>query len=70
MAIKQAVSDRVCSHMNKDHSESLLAYAWVLGGQLGTQSAEMKRVDVDGFDLTLLPGDKVCRIPFSPPLKR
>ena len=60
------VSDRICKHMNDDHTEAVLAYAHHYGGIQGAQAARMVAVapeamtlDVDGapvqvpFDHTL-----------------
>ena len=60
------VSDRICKHMNDDHTEAVLAYARHYGGIKGAQAARMVAVapeamtlDVDGapvqvpFDHTL-----------------
>ena len=60
------VSDRICKHMNDDHTEAVLAYARHYGGIQGAQAARMVAValeamtlDVDGapvqvpFDHTL-----------------
>jgi putative heme iron utilization protein len=61
-----AVSDRICKHMNADHSEAVLAYARHFGGLTAARSARMlavgpeaMRLEVDGtpvdipFDHTL-----------------
>ena len=61
-----AVSDRICKHMNDDHSEAVLAYARYYGGLSAASSARMlavtpeaMRLEVDGaavevpFDHTL-----------------
>ena len=60
------VSDRICKHMNDDHTEAVLAYARHYGGIQGAKAARMVAVapeamtlDVDGapvqvpFDHTL-----------------
>ncbi len=60
------VSDRICKHMNDDHTEAVLAYARHYGGIQGAQAARMVAVtpkamtlEVDGasvqvaFDHTL-----------------
>jgi len=68
------VSDRICKHMNDDHTEAVLAYARHYGGIQGGEAARMVAVapdamtlDVDGvsvqveFDHTLSDSDDAHR---------
>ena len=68
------VSDRICKHMNDDHTEAVLAYARHYGCIQGAQAARMVAVapdamtlDVDGasvqvpFDHTLSDSDDAHR---------
>jgi putative heme iron utilization protein len=50
-----AVSDRICRHMNQDHTEAVLAYARHYGGLSSARQARMlavgpeaMRLEVDG----------------------
>lgn len=46
------VSDRICKHMNEDHSEAVKLYAQVFGGVTDATAAELLRIDPTGMDLT------------------
>lgn len=50
--ITPAISDRICKHMNKDHTDAVLYYAQVFGGQQAATSAVMEAIDAEGMDLT------------------
>ncbi|MGG6268766.1 DUF2470 domain-containing protein [Leptolyngbya sp. AN03gr2] len=50
-AFSPAVSDRICSHMNKDHSDSVLVYVQHFGKVKDATAAEMKSIDEKGMDL-------------------
>jgi len=50
-AFSPAVSDRICNHMNKDHSDSVLVYAQYFGKVKDATAAEMKSIDEKGMDL-------------------
>ena len=58
-----AVSDRICRHMNDDHSEAVLRYAKHFGGIEKPQAASMTAVTEDGMEL-LVDGQAVA-IPFD-----
>ena len=45
------VSDRICKHMNDDHTEAVLAYARHYGGIQGAQAARMVAVAQDAMTL-------------------
>jgi putative heme iron utilization protein len=51
-AFTQAVSDRICNHMNKDHADAVLVYAKVFGKADRASSAEMVAIDAEGMDLS------------------
>lgn len=58
--LSEAVSDRICRHMNKDHGEAVLAYARHYGGAHQASTARMLRVspeamvlEVDGANLSV-----------------
>ena len=68
------MSERVCSHMNHDHADSLLAWAHFYAKVPDAASATMTDVKPDGFELELTKADgyvmpKVL-IPFDPPLEK
>jgi len=46
-----AVGERICRHMNKDHSDAVLTYARHYGGVPAPVSARMLRLEADGMDL-------------------
>jgi putative heme iron utilization protein len=48
----QAISDRICSHMNKDHADAVLTYVKVYGKTENASSAEMIAIDAEGMDLS------------------
>ncbi|MCP9841587.1 DUF2470 domain-containing protein [Synechococcus sp. J7-Johnson] len=49
--LTEAVSDRICRHMNKDHGEAVLAYARNYGGAQQASTARMLRVSPEAMDL-------------------
>ena len=49
--LTDAVSARICSHMNRDHGEAVLAYARHFGGRPDTRTAEMVAVRPDAMEL-------------------
>jgi putative heme iron utilization protein len=48
----QAISDRICNHMNKDHADAVLVYAKVFGKADEASAAEMVAIDAEGMDLS------------------
>lgn len=50
-SLTAAVSDRICRHMNEDHSEAVLLYAQVFGRQSDAVSARLESIDSAGMDL-------------------
>ena len=69
--ITPAISDRICKHMNDDHSSAIALYAQVYGNAPATESATMKSIDPQGMDLTAqIEGEAVpVRVEFDHPLK-
>ncbi|MBW4661096.1 MAG: DUF2470 domain-containing protein [Drouetiella hepatica Uher 2000/2452] len=49
--ISPEVSDRICKHMNEDHSEAIALYAKVFGGVAEALAAQMLKIDAQGMDL-------------------
>ena len=61
--LTDAVSDRICRHMNDDHADAVVAYARHFGNVANASSARMIRIstrvmhlDVDGLAI-LIPFD-------------
>ena len=52
-AFPAEVSDRICKHMNKDHSDSVVFYATEYGGVTDVTAAEMVKIDSQGMDLSI-----------------
>lgn len=50
--ITPEISDRICKHMNEDHSEAIVLYAKVFGNSPDAQSAKLVAIDPQGMDLT------------------
>ncbi|MFN3926240.1 MAG: DUF2470 domain-containing protein [Pseudanabaenaceae cyanobacterium] len=68
--ITPAVSDRICKHMNKDHSDAVLVYAQVYGKVAGAVQAVMQSIDPEGMNLLVQSpeGETPVRIKFEHPL--
>ena len=49
--ITAQVSDRICKHMNKDHTAAVLTYAQRYGDQPAATAATLKAIDHAGMDL-------------------
>ncbi|MGJ3250121.1 MAG: DUF2470 domain-containing protein [Elainellaceae cyanobacterium] len=45
------VSDRICAHMNDDHSEAVVLYAKAFGSADDAIAAQLLRVDAQGMNL-------------------
>lgn len=43
--ITPAVSDRICAHMNDDHSDAILLYAQVFGNTPDAEAARMLKIE-------------------------
>ncbi len=46
------ISDRICSHMNKDHPDAVLLYAQIYGNSPEVTAAVMDSIDAQGMSLT------------------
>ncbi|MBD1844397.1 DUF2470 domain-containing protein [Cyanobacteria bacterium FACHB-63] len=70
-AFSPAVSDRICSHMNKDHGDAVLVYAQYFGKVKDATAAEMKSVDEKGMDLLAQVNEEMVpvRVTFDRTLK-
>jgi putative heme iron utilization protein len=49
--LTSAVSERICTHMNDDHAEAVLAYARHYGGVEAPQQARMVAVRPEAMEL-------------------
>ena len=69
--ITPAVSDRICQHMNDDHSNAIVLYAKIFGNVPETETAIMESIDPEGMNLSVsLKGENVpIRIKFDHVLK-
>lgn len=45
------VSDRICKHMNDDHTDAIILYAQAFGGLKDVQTARMLSIDAEGMNL-------------------
>lgn len=65
------ISDRICQHMNEDHSDAVLLYAKTFGKTPEAQSATLNSVDTNGMNLSAAVGDTSIpiRIIFDHPLQ-
>ena len=65
--ITPAVSDRICKHMNDDHSDAVLLYAQAFGNQPQATAAVMQAIDPQGMDLSVTVGaePQTLRVPFD-----
>lgn len=70
-AFSPAISDRICNHMNQDHSEAVLVYAQYFGKIGNATAAEMKSIDAKGMNLSAqVDGETVpVRVTFDRTLK-
>ena len=46
-----AISDRICQHMNDDHSNAIVLYAKVFGNIPDAEQAYMESIDQEGMNL-------------------
>jgi putative heme iron utilization protein len=66
-----AVSERICKHMNEDHSDAVALYAKAFGGVTNATHAEMLSIDADGMNLDAQADGATIplRIQFEPALQ-
>ncbi len=69
--ITPAISDRICKHMNEDHSEAITLYARVYGNAQQTETATMNSIDPQGMNISAqIAGEVVpVRVEFDHTLK-
>lgn len=69
--ITPAISDRICKHMNEDHSDAVTLYAKVYGNSPQAESATMNSIDPQGMNLSAqVAGETVpVRVEFDHTLK-
>jgi len=67
----QEVSQRICKHMNEDHTDAVALYAQIFGNSPNTEAAEMVSIDAQGMNLIAkVKGESVpLRIEFDHVLK-
>jgi putative heme iron utilization protein len=51
--INSNVSDRICKHMNEDHSDAILLYAKFYGNMSEVEKAKMLSIDSEGMNLSV-----------------
>ncbi|ACK67970.1 conserved hypothetical protein [Rippkaea orientalis PCC 8801] len=69
--ITTTISDRICKHMNEDHSEAIVLYAKVFGNTPEAETAQMINIDPEGMNLSVqIKGETIpIRVTFDHPLK-
>ena len=69
--ITPAISDRICKHMNEDHSDAIALYAKAFGNKPETETATMESIDPQGMNLVAqIAGETVpIRVEFDHTLK-
>jgi putative heme iron utilization protein len=69
--ITPEISDRICKHMNGDHSDAITLYAKVFGNTPTAETAQMISIDPQGMNLSVqMQGDTVpVRVEFERELK-
>lgn len=50
--ITPEISDRICQHMNEDHSDAVLLYAQKFGNTPHAESATLASIDPEGMNLS------------------
>ena len=69
--ITPAISDRICKHMNEDHSSAIALYAQVYGDAPQTETATMDSIDPQGMNISAQIAGKTVpvRVDFDHALK-
>ncbi|MEM6611476.1 MAG: DUF2470 domain-containing protein [Cyanobacteria bacterium P01_C01_bin.72] len=69
--ITPAISDRICKHMNEDHSSAITLYAQVYGDAPQTETATMDSIDPQGMNISAQIAGKTVpvRVKFDHSLK-
>jgi putative heme iron utilization protein len=60
--ITPEVSDRICKHMNEDHSDAIVLYAKAFGNIAEAQKAQMISIDTEGMNLSVICADQTMPI--------
>ncbi|MEC4983237.1 MAG: DUF2470 domain-containing protein [Oscillatoria sp. PMC 1068.18] len=70
-SITPQISDRICKHMNEDHSEAIALYAKTFGKSPNIETAKMDSIDPEGMNLTATENSQTVpiRIEFDHRLK-
>ena len=70
-AITPAISDRICKHMNDDHSDAISLYAKTFGDAPQTETATMDSIDPEGMNISAQIAGKTVpvRVKFDHTLK-
>lgn len=65
------ISDRICKHMNDDHSDAIVLYAKAFGNCTEATAAKMLSIDASGMNLDVETHGTAqpLRIPFDRELK-
>jgi putative heme iron utilization protein len=65
--INKTISQRICQHMNEDHSEAVALYGTFLANLTDVKSAKMVSIDNQGMDLLVITttGEITTRIEFD-----
>ncbi|MGB3558002.1 MAG: DUF2470 domain-containing protein [Geitlerinemataceae cyanobacterium] len=65
------ISDRICKHMNDDHSDAIVMYAKAFGNSPEATAAKMLSIDAKGMNLDVEAGgtSQPVRIAFDRDLK-
>jgi putative heme iron utilization protein len=69
--ITPAISDRICKHMNDDHSDAIVLYAKAFGNTPNAETAQMMAIDPQGMNLSVQMNGQIApvRIDFDRELK-
>jgi putative heme iron utilization protein len=69
--ITPAISDRICKHMNDDHSDAIVLYAKAFGNTPEAETAQLISIDTQGMNLAaVIKGENLpVRIEFEHPLQ-
>ncbi|CAM9816987.1 unnamed protein product [Chrysoparadoxa australica] len=71
MSIDAATKDGILKHMNEDHADSSLLYAWIHAGDLSCTSASLVDIDLNGMTVEACSSKSCARhkLPFASPLE-
>ncbi len=70
-SITPSISDRICKHMNEDHSDAIALYAKAFGNKPQTEIATLESIDPQGMNISAqIAGETVpVRVEFDHTLK-